>query len=306
MNVALAADGDGVGQIVGGDLDGLLDLAFAPGLAFPALGPRQSFDHVHGCTQHPKVLQRNFARRHTAKERIDVAGADRPDLLGIPIEKQAAARQPLQRLDGGNQARGVNVLHDLLAALGLERQRDRASADLDVGFQQRDRAPRARQPGVPRRAGADPGRVDQRDRRGHGEFARRLPRREHAGDVTADARQRVDQADKMSGLPALAHLFPIWMITVLPPACGIAAHGLQRRRIVFGIDDIGIGRRHRKTRQAFDDAWVCNPPAVLAVIAEAASAAAALDGQTIACGARRALGGAFDSSGNPRRHASSG
>ena len=49
-----------------------------------------------------------------------------------------------------------------------------------------------------------------------------------------------------------------------------------------------------------------NPPAVLAVIAEAASATAALDGQTIACGARRTLAGAFDSSGNPRRHASSG
>ena len=120
-----------------------------------------------------------------------------------------------------------------------------------------------------------------------------------------DARQRVDQAGEMPALAALAHLFPIRMIAILPPAGGIAAHRLQRRGFVFGIDDIDVGRRHRQTRQPLDDARVADAAAVLAVIAEAAAAAPALDGQAIACGARRALRGVFEGSASPRRHACS-
>ena len=187
----------------------------------------------------------------------------------------------------------------LLATLRLELQPDRGPADLDVGLQQRHRAPRARQSSVARAAGTNPGRINQCNRGRHRELPCRLSRRKHAGDMSADARQSFEKANEVAGLAPLTHLQPIRMIAVLPPARGIAAHCLEKRQFVAGIDDIDVGRRHGEACQPRDHARVPDPSAVLAVIAEAAPAHPAANGQGIG-GPGAASGHARDNAGWPR------
>ena len=124
--------------------------------------------------------------------------------------------------------------------------------------------------------------------------------------MTPDSRQRFDQPREVPGLAALPPPFPVGMVTVLPPAGGIAAHRLQGSGSVFGIGHIDVSGRHREARKPLDDERVANPPAIFRVIGKAASATPTLDGQGVALSARLGLARIAGGSLNPGRHTSFG